>query len=408
MLAPNADISNSEASIAVVLRTSSAGFTSTSSQLRMCFESATSSMIRCASRIVNPPDTGVPTPGATVGSTLSISNEKMEPIRAVGENRQRLFHARKHAAFIKLPHRVDVNPEALNICALAEIQIARAQKNRALRPHHRPYARKFNHRLRAMPQRNGHRHAVDVAASERSFRSVAIAVSVYPQQPIFLTALLAKTRQPADCSHRNRMIAAQHQRNFILPKRFFNPRRQFGADLRDQRREAQRLGFRAGEFLEFLLRLKSRMSRRDHHIATVMNAITQALQFRIQPRHANSRRPHINATQMRAQVHRHANQANAGRSWRNFRFQVSGSNFVWSTAFRLSPDSLKAVLRTLKLIRLRLPALQNLNARSRRQQLIQHIPAKPAHAESHAHSSISRASSKKCVARNDSIFPSPA
>src|SRR5215210_5242100 len=80
---------SSTASAAVPFLTSRIGLTSTTSNDVTFPDSLMSSMTRCASRYVRPPRTGVPTPGATSGSTTSRSNERWTRSRC-----DRSFNAR--------------------------------------------------------------------------------------------------------------------------------------------------------------------------------------------------------------------------------------------------------------------------------------------------------------------------
>src|SRR5690606_8300414 len=75
ILFPNALDTSPTASSAVWLNSSSTGLTSTRSIETILPVSAMVSMARCASRKVAPPRTGVPTPGASRGSTKSRSSD---------------------------------------------------------------------------------------------------------------------------------------------------------------------------------------------------------------------------------------------------------------------------------------------------------------------------------------------
>src|SRR5262249_25229152 len=73
---PNPDMISSTARSAVRLTSSITGFTSTTSSETMPPESQIISIAKCASRYVAPPRTGVPTPGASRGSTKSMSSDR--------------------------------------------------------------------------------------------------------------------------------------------------------------------------------------------------------------------------------------------------------------------------------------------------------------------------------------------
>ena len=95
-------------------------------------DSATSSIARCASRYESPPRTGVPTPGATSGSTTSRSRltwTKPGP----GDVRERIAHGPLDAEPVDVAHREHLDAQLAHPLALALVERAHADERHAVR-----------------------------------------------------------------------------------------------------------------------------------------------------------------------------------------------------------------------------------------------------------------------------------
>ncbi len=103
------------------------------------------------------------------------------------------------------------------------------------------------------------------------------------------------------------MITAQGQRNFSCFKRLNHQFRVLGAGRRDF---LQIFGVRVAFF--FLLRYG------HGNVAAIFHLMPQRFQPRLEPRHSDGRRPHIDATPGLAQIERHADHPNLlGRNVRS-------------------------------------------------------------------------------------------
>src|SRR5947209_6236488 len=225
---------------------------------------------------------------ADAGSFLRVDAVHVEAhvhrALAVGDDRQRFLDHGAHAEAVDVGHRVRLHAELADDALLALVDVAQADE------HH---ARRVD---RVLLQREVHRHPVYVAG-RRGQRRVDVAVRVDPDHP---GRLAARPPDAGDRAHRDRVVAAEHQRKRALRDDVVDDSGQLVADRLDDR-----------EVLRVLLGNARRLGDRDAQVAVVGHRDAELLQRLLQPRVADRRGTHVDAAAVGAQVHRHADDVDA-------------------------------------------------------------------------------------------------
>ena len=170
-------------------------------------DSATSSSARCASRYDSPPRTGVPTPGATSGSTTSMSRltcTNPGPATWASDSRIARSTPRRSTSLIvnTFAPSARTRSRSPSSSERTPTSATRSRIDRRRRP------RSALERRPAEAEHGREHHPVDVAG-RRGLRRVQVAVRVEPED----AAAAVRRRQATDRADGHRVVAAEHERH---------------------------------------------------------------------------------------------------------------------------------------------------------------------------------------------------
>ena len=239
---------------------------------------------------MRPPGTGVPTPGATSGSSESRSSEtwtKPGPCDPV----ERLAHRVLDPDPVDVAHREDADVRLAQERSLGGVERADADERDARGVERRECEPLVREPLRRLAERGRERHPVHVARRAR-LRRVEVAVRVDPDH----AARLARgRRESGKRPDRDRMVAAEHEREGALPHRLLDERGELRARLEDLRQEPRPL---------VLERERLGLGRDD--VAAVRHGEPDLREPLLEPGVADRRRAHVDAAARLAEVERRA------------------------------------------------------------------------------------------------------
>jgi len=235
--------------------------------------------------------------------------------RRPGEEGERVAQDALDAEPVDLAHRVDAHVELLDQLALARVERADADERC---PRHR--RRRVETRLEdvaAHAERGGERHAVHVSCRGGA-RPVQVAVRVDPEG----SAGTARLRHPTECPHRDRVVAAEHERQELLADRLLDERRDPLARLLDRPEVAG---------VDAALVDRFRHGRAD--VAPVVDRTPERADADVELGVADRRGPHVDAAATLSEVERRTDHRDRrlpplGRSFLHVHAE-KGSSALW-------------------------------------------------------------------------------
>ena len=204
----------------------------------------------------------------------------------------RLTHAGRHPALIDLTHREHADAKIADGLALARIQRAGAEEHHTFWLHGPRTPIEPRAEVSFAEQRS-YWHAVHIATRRRG-RSVDVAVRIDPQH----ADVAPRIEQARDRTHRDRVIAAQDQREVPQPGDLAHALAELDARGLDQIIE---LGARVAD--------RAALRHRDGDIAVIGHAQAHLQQPVLEPGVADRVRPHVHTAPSGAEVHGHADDA---------------------------------------------------------------------------------------------------
>ena len=217
--------------------------------------------------------------------------------RVVACKAQGFGHHFAHAALVDVAHRKNVHAGFLDQAAFFRIEIADADQRDIARLDHRSYAAQVGQFGRSIAHDRSERHAMNVAG-RRGFRRVHIAVRVEPDHADALRLLAEMRGDAGRRADRDRMIAAENERQQVFVESFPDHFGEAFAGL--------------GNFVEIFrvfLAVVLLFGLADRHIADIFHLAAQLFQARLQAGDAKGGRAHVHAAAAGAQVHRHTDDA---------------------------------------------------------------------------------------------------
>src|SRR5271163_1969617 len=228
--------------------------------------------------------------------------------RIVARKAQRFRHHLAHPPLVNIAHGENMHARIFHQLPFLSIEIANSHQHHIAWFHHRFDAGQISKLRRTVTHHRRQRHAVHIARRRR-IRRVHVGVRIQPDHTHAFSIFVEVRRGAGRRAHRNRMVAAQHQRNHVLIQSFLHRISQALARLRNFIQVTRAL---------LAIRLLFRL--RHLHVADVFHLTPQLFQPRLQSCHAQRGRTHIHAAAAGAQVHRHTDNANFVRH-----------NFVFAT-----------------------------------------------------------------------------
>ena len=241
-----------------------------------------------------PPRTGVPTPGAMLGSQTSRSNETCRPSVSRPVSVQGALGDGRHAETVDVLHREHLGAGGDHVLAFGGVEVADADEDGAGGVDRRGHAADGRQLHGLGTQQRGEGHAVHVAAGA-GVRRVHVAVRVDPEQAETLVALPGGGGAGGDGSGRQAVVAPEHQGQ--------GARREGGGGRLEQAPAD------AGDVVDVLLAGISRvpgLADRRRQVAAVRHRVAQRGQAVAEAGDAQSRGAHVDPAPVGAQVQRHA------------------------------------------------------------------------------------------------------
>src|SRR4029453_14197830 len=231
--------------------------------------------------------------------------------------------------------RVDGDAELSNELLLAGIERAHPDQRDALRVERRE-PKAVPSEAVAQPERGRQRHPMDVSRGRRVGRG-QVAMCVQPQD-----APSSRSREPTQRPHRDRVVAAEHQRHQAFPAGSLDFSRDPRACLEDLVQESSALDARL-----------TRLGERRLDVAAVLDLDARALEPFAQARVPDRRGPHVDAAAARAEIERRSDDRDAGgRHRHSLRACRELRRYVWIDVVRTTTGFLSPRALLLGLLRL--------------------------------------------------------
>jgi len=215
-----------------------------------------------------------------------------------GRVRDGLSHAGLDPDPVDLAHREDLRVELAQELPLSVVERADADQRELSRLDRRQRPAVALERIARQPERGSEHHPVDVAR-RRGRRSVQVAVRVDPDD----TARAADLGHPDEGAQRDRVVAAEDERQRSPFRRLHHQRRQAVAEVED-----------LCEIARVRVSHRGRLDDRRDDVARVGDPDVQLLrESLVEARIADRGRAHVHAAPPRAEVERSPDHSNLAR-----------------------------------------------------------------------------------------------
>ena len=225
--------------------------------------------------------------------------------RAVGRDRDRLFHHAAHAPFVDRAHGQGAKLPLADVFPFGFIGVAQADDRDVVRAHGRLDASHVHECAVAMAEQVRERHAMDVPGARAPGR-IEVGVGIDPDHADPRLTRRLEGRGTGNGSRGQRVIATKQEWKMTLFERRFGQRRQVAAHARD-RAEVTGAPLRAA---------LSIFTEWNGNVPEIFNAMAELLEPFSKISVPDRIRAHVHATPGRAEVHRDADNSNGRHALR--------------------------------------------------------------------------------------------